>query len=127
MATLPTGKTVALPAQTYQPGTHTSPKLSLAVGQSSIEIEAARNSWPDTGSAVVSVVVNISFDAGNTFQLLAGFTAGGGDVINPFTKTLETKSSFGVPIPQPQNANRQVQAIATIFSAINTSVSVTVN
>lgn len=127
MPTLPNGKTVALATQTYQPGTFTSPVLSLAAGQSTITIEAARNSWPDTGTDVLSLVFNLSFDSGSTWQLLVGFTARGGDIINPFTHVLETKSSFTASIPQPENTNRRVQAVATIITAINTSVSVTVN
>ena len=118
---------MALATKTYQPGVYTSPKLLLSPTQSQITLTAARNNWPDTGADVLSISANASFDGGQTWSFLSGFTAPGGAIVNPWTGQTETASSFMIGIPQVGNANRMVQVIATVITAINASVSVTVN
>jgi hypothetical protein len=125
MPTVPNGTTEIIPTRNYNAGTFSTQPWDLQVGQSQITIMADRNGWPDTGADVISLRFDISF-GGGPVQVLAGFTARGGDLINPWTGQLLAQSSFSTNIPQPENPNRQITATATIFSRINTAASMTV-
>ena len=127
MLILPNGTTQVIPTGDYAAGTHQSPVASLQAAQSHITIMADRNSWPDTGADVVSLTCDISFDGGSTFSFLAGFTARGGNLTNPFTGQPQTISSFSISVPQIGNANRQLRLNATLSTALNTAASVTVS
>jgi cyclophilin family peptidyl-prolyl cis-trans isomerase len=126
MPTLPNGTTTLLPTGNYKAGTFTSPVYDLQVNQSQVSVAADRNNWPDTGSDVVSVVVSLSFDNWTTQQVLAGFTAPGGNLTDPWGGS-GAQSWFSVEIPQPENPNRQVKADVTTYARINTAVHVTVS
>jgi len=127
MATLPDGTTQVIPTGTYPAATHVSPAVSLTPTQSKITVTADRNSWPDTGSNVVSLTVDISFNGGLTFSFLCGFTAVGGNSTNPFTGLPQTTSGFSMALPQVGNANRQLRVSITLFVSLNTAASVTVS
>jgi hypothetical protein len=127
MPTLPNGTTTLLPTGNYKVGTFNTQIYTLLVGQSHIVAAADRNKWPDIGSDVVSLTVNVSFDAGATTELLAAFTAGGGDIMDFSGQTVITQSDVRIDVPQPDNPNREVQAIVTTFAALNTAVYVTMS
>jgi hypothetical protein len=73
------------------------------------------------------MTVNISFDGGTTFHLLLGFTAAGGNLIDPFTQQPIIASTATTALPQPSNPNRVVGGSITTFATLTSSVSVTVN
>jgi hypothetical protein len=127
MPTLSNGTTTLIPTGDYKAGTYNSQVYTLLVGQSHIVASADRNSWPATGSDVISLTVNVSFDSGNAFQLLLGFTSIGGDITNPWTQIVEAQSHLAMDVPQPDSPNRQIKATATLFTGINTAVSLTVS
>jgi hypothetical protein len=127
VAVLQNGTTQVLQTRNYNPGTFTSPALDMQVGQSKVTMAADRNSWPDTGSDVIKVLFEVSLDGGTNWQLLGAFIAAGGTVINPWTQQPQTQSTFTVDVPQPDNTTRQIRASATVFSRINTAVSITVS
>ena len=126
MATLPDGTTTVLQKRVYQAGTFISPAVSLSPTQSHITITAERDSWPDTGSNVVSASITISYDAGSTWLQLCSFAASGGDIINPWTHQIEPVSSLAIDLPQVGNQNRQVQVAATVAVSLTTAVTITV-
>lgn len=127
MPTLANGTTEVIPRRNYNEGTFATPSTwTLQTGQSKLTMMADRNSWPDTGADVVKVQFDISYDGGTTRQLLGSFTARGGDITNPWTGAVETQSSFSLALPQPDNPNRSLFGAATIYTRINTAVSLTV-
>jgi hypothetical protein len=115
------------PFGTYPPGTYTPPNVNLKRGQTTATATATRQNWPDIGSDVISMTVNISFDGGNTWQLLVGFTARGGDLINPATGMAVTESAVTTSLPQPNNPNRVISSVITTYVTLNSTVAVTVN
>jgi hypothetical protein len=125
MPTLPNGTTTLLPTGNYNAGTFNSQVYTLLVGQSHIVVAADRNNWSNIGSDLISLTVNVSFDAGKTTQLLAAFTAGGGDIMDFVGQNVIAQSDVRIDVPQISNPNREVQAIVTTFAALNTAVYVT--
>lgn len=127
MAVLQNGTTQVLPTRNYNAGTTNVPAQELQIGQSKINIAMDRNNWPDNGGNVVECRFDISYDNGATKQLLAGFGCAGGNIVNPWTNQVQAQSSVELAIPQPENPNRQITAIVTVYVRINTAVYVTVS
>jgi hypothetical protein len=116
----------AQPRATYPPGTYPLQKYNLSKGQTSASASATRQNWPDIGEDVLSLILNISFDSGNTWQLLLGFTAAGGNLIDMDGKAVTTSTASTI-LPQPDNPNRQLSGTVTIFATLTSTVTVTVN
>jgi hypothetical protein len=119
--------TMVPPRANYPAGQYpSSQNVSLTVGQSTLLVSASRQSWTSIGSDVVKVEIDISFDGGTTWQLLIGFTASGGTVLDP-NSVQATQSSASIGIPQPDNPNRVIRALMQTFTTLSTLVQVTVN
>jgi hypothetical protein len=115
------------PRATYPPGTYNLPTRNLSVGQTSVTASATRETWPDNGGDVLSLITNISYDSGKTWQLLLGFTTPGGIIIDPSTQQPATVSTATTVLPQPNNPNRVISGTVTTYVTLKSNLTVTVS
>lgn len=115
--------TTVLPLHTYPAGT-ASGTSAIASGLNLITIQATRNSWPATGSDVISCNAEISYDNGITFEFLAGFTTSGGDIFR--RGVLQGQSNIEIPLPRPELSTRVVRVTLTTFVKLQTSIAIQV-
>lgn len=77
--------TITVSSRSYSPGTRTVTIPNLSTDDNGIKIILTRESWPDTGSDVISGIISGSNDAGATWFELTRFSYAGGDMVNPRT------------------------------------------
>jgi hypothetical protein len=103
------------PNTTYAIGSHAFASTVVPTGVVSATLALNRSAWSNAAAKTV-VSLQISFNAGATWQALGGFTAQGGTVTN-MTGGTETITSFTISLPQPANANRRVKGTFVVSGA----------
>jgi hypothetical protein len=111
----------------YPPGTYVSGNINLKAADSSVTGSCTRNNWATVTGDIASLTVDISLDGGTTWQLLVGFTAAGGDPIDPATGLPATTSSVTTSLPQVGNTKRVLKGTLQVFSQLTTTVSYSVS
>lgn len=121
----PGGSTVTqtFPNRRYNQGTDTIGPVSIPVGATALKVRATRDAWPDIGGEVFSVLMQISFDGGNTWMDWGGFGAYGGDV-HGRDGSIVPESYCNVGLPDSQNPQRQLRGTVTVNRALNTAITV---
>ena len=117
-------KTIDLASRSYAAGTRTVGPRDIPQGYTTLTATLTRESWPDTGSDVVTVRVDISYDGGATWILNhVGFTASGGNLTNRQGQAT-TESRVIVPIPEPTSTTRQLRITVTNAVTLTTGITV---
>lgn len=123
-AQTPSGTVVnTFPNRRYNQGTDTIGPVTVPVGTSIVTVRATRDAWPDIGGEVVRLIVQLSFDGGNTWMDWGGFGAEGGDVIRR-DGSIAPESSQSLHLPDEQNPLRQLRGLITVNRALSTAITV---
>ena len=114
--------TTLLPSNTYAPAARQSQVFTVPASITSVKVEAWRNSWPVTGSDVITIAVEHSTDDGATWEELVSFSAPGGDLPAKgggiLAKSFVTTQLF---------TGDQVRLTGENFVTLNTQIDVTVS
>jgi hypothetical protein len=91
---------ITVPERNFPQGTDSLPVTDIADGATRILVSATRVNWPDTGSQVVLLSLEISMDGGNNWSFLCSVGDHGGNPIHPATglpktHTLHRSPAFG--------------------------------
>ena len=108
-------------AAIHNTGRYTSSVIAMPANSSRMAHKIMRNSWTDTGSDVVSVLVEASFDGGSTWPVQWGYTARGGNLT--FTRDGSAISYSGIyfSLPDVGNPNRKLRVTIDTLTDINLS------
>jgi hypothetical protein len=120
---------ITVPSQAYTPGTRTVNLPNLTTDDNGIRINMTRESWPDTGSNIITGTIEAS-DDGVTWRNMTVFGYPGGNQINPRTGQPVLVSSVAVYWPErtvggvavPQRP-AQVRATVTNTVTLTTALS----
>lgn len=123
---------ITVPSRLYQPGTRTVDLPNLTTDDNGIQIQLTRESWPDTGSDVLTGTIEGSNDGLEFFELTR-FNYAGGVQINPRTGLEFTTCGPSVYWPETYDANGvatphrpgQVRATITNSVALRTAITLT--
>jgi hypothetical protein len=99
-------------------------EMPIPLGQTKYEVYASREAWPITGGNVIQVTAEISFDGGENWEHLVGFTADGVDRIDPNSGLMGTESGATVTLPEPDNPNRRIRTKMNVLTPLKTAVNV---
>lgn len=102
------------------------PVYKVPLGCDLYTFTADRSAFPDAkaGVSVVKYRADVSFDGGQTWQLLLGYDAPGGACLDP-NGNVATVNQWTHGIPQPNNPNRQVRLSMTPLVDLKTDMQVT--
>src|SRR3989337_1974847 len=102
-------------------GQYVSSAIAIPANSSRMAHKIMRNSWTDTGSDVISVLVEASFDGGSTWPMQWGYTARGGNLT--FTRAGSAISYSGIyfSLPDVGNPNRKLRVTIDTLTDINLS------
>ncbi len=115
---------LAVASRDYPAGTQPIPSTAIPAGLSSVRLTLTRESWPDTGGDVISMLIDLSLDGGATWTPgFLGFTAPGGVLFDRLGNVRATSSAFR-DLPEPANANRRVRGTVTLLSPLRTAVTI---
>ena len=95
--------------------------FAVDVGVDSFTLSCDRDQFPDTGDLVIKCRAEASYDGGETWELLAAFTACGGESTAP-DGTLQTTSWLNVPFKEPNNPNRMVRTTMVPIKTVTTKM-----
>lgn len=109
-----------LPLSTLYTGTEYTSEIPIPQGLQFYKYSMARGGWTDTGSDVVSVMIEISLDGGLTWPVVRGFTARGGNLVNK-TGQILPYSGIRFELPEIDNPNRKVRVKRNVFTNLTTS------
>lgn len=118
---------IDLPQQSYTPNTR-SQTANVDVGFIEFTVRLTRVGWPVNGGAdIVTVLVEISFDAGATFPHKAQLTAKGGNLVFNSTGLPINATEMTFSMPQPANVNRRVRVTITNTVTLTSAVSLDIS
>jgi len=109
-----------LPRQVYAAGTYSIPSTSIPDGLTTLKATLQRNSWPDTGSNVISASFDISYDGGATWPETWAYTAAGG--VTVYKGNVDPVSTMTIPLKA--GTGRRLRGMVTLFVSLDTSVTV---
>lgn len=107
-------------SRNYSPATRTYGPAALDAAWTRAQISLSRESWPDTGGNVVDATLEISFNGGQTWELLTSFSAAGGDALDRFGNVIPT-SYVRVTLPNT-GTGRSVRGTVTNTATIRTAI-----
>lgn len=114
-------------ATPQSPKTVPIPSTAIALGVTQAVITATRNSWPDIGQDVAVIKMEFSQDGGVTWPMAAEIRTAGG----PMTYKGVPSPATVITVPQqllgdPSNSQRRVRGLLTLFTPLDTAVTVEV-
>lgn len=124
---MPTTTLTTVPNQRYARGSHSFGPIGIPAGAEHVTIALTRENWPDIGGDVVGVLTEASYDGGNTWTTLVGFTTRGGELrllngaIAPVSSVTGTLDALALPPTM-----RQVRGLVTVERAIDSAITITV-
>ena len=104
---------------THNIGQYASSAIAIPANSSRMAHKIMRNSWVDTGSDVISVLVEASFDGGSTWPMLWGYTARGGNLVSGGDGSPITYSAIDFLFPDVGNANRRLRVTINTLASLN--------
>ena len=118
---------ISVPSRSYSPGTRTVNLPNLSTDDNGINIAMTRESWPDTGSDVITGQIDGSSDGGATWNNLTTFNFAGGVQINGRTGQVVTASGVTVSWPETydEQGNATPQRPAQVRAVITNTVTLT--
>jgi hypothetical protein len=123
--------TITVPSTSYAPGSRTVNLPNLTTDDNGILVSLTREAWPDTGSDVISGVIEGSNDAGATWFELTRFSYAGGVMVNPRSSQVVATCGPKVYWPETYDANgvatpkRPGQVRARIINTVTLTTAVT--
>ena len=118
---------VTVPSRQYTAGSRSVNIPNLSTDDNGIQITLTRESWPDTGSDIISGVIEGTNDSGSTWFGLAPFSYPDGDQINPRTQQPVTAEVFRVYWPERGGVPQRPQGVrATVANTVTINTAITV-
>lgn len=124
---------VTVPSRLYQPGTRQVNVPNITTDDNGMNISLTRESWPDTGSDVISGMIEGSNDGTDFFELTR-FNYVGGTLIN--SKTGQVITTCGPSVYWPERYDpgtdtfipqRPAQVRATITNTVALQTAITLS
>ena len=123
--------TVVMPLADYPEQSRVLGPAAVPTGITQVMFSVQRNTpadvtiWP-SAAVTISLVVEVSYDAGSTWRPLMNFVASGGQVIDKDTGVAAPVSAGVCTLDQPGLSGRQVRGTLTIAGGtLRSSASVT--
>ena len=120
--------TIIVPSRSYTPGVRTVTLPNLSSDDHGVNVSLTRESWPDTGSDVLSFTIEGS-DDGVVWSGLAVYSIAGGDMVNSRTglPTLTCGLTVVWPDVTGQGPQRPAQVRAVITNVVTLTTAVTLS
>jgi hypothetical protein len=113
------------PNRRYNQGTETIGPVGLPVNATRAEVRLTRSAWPDIGSPVLSIQLEISLDGGLSWGPFVGAEMNGGDILAR-DGSIMAESTIVATLPDETNPARQVRGVITLNRALNSAITLAI-